>query len=385
MWLRVLGEFVSRAHQASTCRPRPPGLWRDLPGAIGLLLASGFLAPVQVYADEPAIESLWSGSAHADDSSESFRHWDKEGEIPTGCASCHSTTGFLDFLGEDGSAAGTVEHAARTGTVIECASCHNDALRQLDKVVFPSGLSVTDTGTSTSCTLCHQGRMSTPGVNENLEALPDDGVSADLSFMNIHYRAAAASLYGSEVRGGYEYAGKAYAARFTHPEPLNNCVGCHDPHALSVRSQQCTECHEGIAEDQLASIRLGSPDHDGDGDTTAGVSVELANLHRLLYDAITLYATGVSKSPVVYDSGSYPYFFQDTDANGQVDEGEAVFPNRYQSWTPRLLRAAYNYQFVAKDPGSWAHNPRYAAQLLIDSIEDLQESIDLDTPAMIRQ
>ena len=45
--------------------------------------------------------------------------------------------------------------------------------------------------------------------------------------------------------------------------------------------------------------------------------------------------------------------------------------NHYQSWTPRLLRAAYNYQYVSKDPGAFVRNPHYILQVLYDSLEDL--------------
>jgi len=75
-----------------------------------------------------------------------------------------------------------------------------------------------------------------------------------------------------------------------------------------------------------------------------------------------------------HEDHSYPYFFADSDGSGAIEEGEAKYPNRYQSWTPRLLRAAYNYQFVAKDPGAYTHNPFYAMQLLHDSIADLAEA-----------
>ena len=45
---------------------------------------------------------------------EAFRHWDEDvpQEVSTRCAKCHSTHGYLDFLGEDGTAAGTVDNAA---------------------------------------------------------------------------------------------------------------------------------------------------------------------------------------------------------------------------------------------------------------------------------
>jgi hypothetical protein len=40
----------------------------------------------------------------------------------------------------------------------------------------------------------------------------------------------------------------------------------------------------------------------------------------------------------------------DTNANGVVDPEEAVRENAFTGWTPRLLRAAYNYQWASKDP-----------------------------------
>jgi len=61
-----------------------------------------------------------------------------------------------------------------------------------------------------------------------------------------------------------------------------------------------------------------------------------------------------------------------------------VFPNRYQSWTPRLLKAAYNYQFVAKDSGAFAHNPHYVIQLMIDSIESLSVVSEIETTGFQR-
>ncbi len=48
--------------------------------------------------------------------------------------------------------------------------------------------------------------------------------------------------------------------------------------------------------------------------------------------------------------------------------------NRWVDWTPRLLKAAYIYQFIQKDPGAFAHNPKYAIQMLYDALEDLNKS-----------
>jgi len=52
-----------------------------------------------------------------------------------------------------------------------------------------------------------------------------------------------------------------------------------------------------------------------------------------------------------------------------VDADEANAKNGYASWTPNLLRAAYDYQYSVKDPGVFAHNADYILQVLYDSIE----------------
>jgi hypothetical protein len=41
-----------------------------------------------------------------------------------------------------------------------------------------------------------------------------------------------------------------------------------------------------------------------------------------------------------------------------------------------MLKAAYNFQMSKKDPNGYIHNPIYIAQLLIDSITDLDKSKD---------
>ena len=80
-------------------------------------------------------------------------------------------------------------------------------------------------------------------------------------------------------------------------------------------------------------------------------------------------------TPIIYASHNYPYYFIDTNANGAVDEGENIYPNLYVGWTPRLLQAAYNYQYASKDPGAFAHNSKYVIQVLYDSLEDMGRDV----------
>ena len=307
-------------------------------------------------------EAQWAGSAHANASAEAFVHWDADdpAEVPASCAKCHSTPGFLDFLGTDGSAFGSVEAAAPIGTVVECEACHNSATVDLTSVVFPSGAEVTGLGPEARCMQCHQGRASTVSVNDSIvnagldPAADMDTVSEDLGFTNIHYYAAAATQFGTWAMGGYEYEGNSYDSKFDHVEGYNTCVSCHDSHTLEVKFEECTACHNDLnSPEDLVNIRMPGSlvDYDGDGDMSEGIFFEIEDMRAVLIDSMMMYATEVGGTAIVYDDHTYPYFFIDGDGNGEISEGEAAFPNKYNAWTPRLAKAAYNYQASLKDPG----------------------------------
>lgn len=207
------------------------------------VLAGQASASVPAQAEEPGEIDLstlvipfldeWLSSSHADISSTSFRYWDNNdpAEIPPACAKCHSTGGYLDFLGEDGSEPGVVNTPHAVGSVVECAACHNPTTLTKDSVVMPSGIELTGLGDDARCIECHSGRQSTTSVNAAIEkaAVEDDVVSADLSFLNIHYYAAAATKYGTLAKGGYEYAGVRYDANFAHVDGFETCTECHIP------------------------------------------------------------------------------------------------------------------------------------------------------------
>jgi len=360
----------------------------------GILLVTAALA-LGVGAQEPpsdphgepptflrGLYDAWVASPHAQADAEAFVHWDAEGEIPETCAQCHSTPGYLDFLGADGSAAGTVDAPAPIGTVINCDACHNRTAASLSSVTFPSGVELVNLNESARCMVCHQGRASGNSVTVALEEAGMsedlDTVSEDLGFINIHYYAAASTLYGAEVQGGYQFAGLSYQIRSDHVEGYNTCTDCHSAHTLEVRVTECTTCHEDVetAED-LRSIRMvGSlVDYDGDGDVEEGIAGEIETLQEMLYATIQAYASEVAGTPIVYDDHAYPYFFVDTNANGELDEGEAVFPNAYKAFTGRLVQATYNFQVTKKDPAGYVHNPKYHIELLIDSIEALNSAL----------
>ena len=320
-------------------------------------------------------QSLFANSGHADAAAEAFRHWDEDDPplVPTGCAKCHSLGGFQDFAAD-----GVVDAAAQPGP-FDCDLCHTSkeggrsTLRIFDSVTFPSGAMIENLGVESVCMQCHQGRASTDSVNSAIASagVGDDTSSSRLRFTNIHYFAAAATMYGTLVRGGYQYAGQSYDAKFSHVDGFAECVDCHNPHSLEIKTERCATCHPYVkGEDQLHDIRwYGSLiDYDGDGNISEGIYYEVKGVQAKLYSAIVAYGTNVVGVPIAYSEGSYPYFFIDSNGNGVVDSTETT---GYNAFTPRLLRACYNYQTVQKDPGGFAHGGKYFLELMYDSMADL--------------
>ena len=328
-------------------------------------------------------------SGHADAKAVAFNDWNtaKPQEVPTACARCHTSAGFQEFISTGHVAKGI---PAPAGT-LECMTCHNVTATGLVSVTFPSGKVVnTSMAGEALCMTCHQGRESKVSVDKQINGtfkvtdqdavvgpMVTNGVTTTFGFRNIHYFAAGATLYGSEAQGGYEYDGKVYDPKFRHVEGLDTCTACHDQHATSVKVESCTECHQGVktVDDLKNNREPGSlVDYNGNGNVKEGIYYELTGLQDILYSSIQMYANEVAKTPIVYDAAAYPYWFV-AGADGKPIKDAKGSAVAYNQWTARLLKAAYNYQLSAKDPGAFAHNAKYVMQLLHDSIDDLNGKI----------
>jgi hypothetical protein len=264
------------------------------------------------------------------------------------CVSCHTGEGFVDNLARKPPTPHFIPPTEKN--FLNCATCHDSAapaakghVRQIDNVVFPSGLSVTTGGNSKICFNCHTGRKSKASVDA---AVPTGGVY-NFGDVDPHLLPVAAVLYGPEAQGGYEYPGRSYF--FVPFHAFLSCTGCHmaagpsgnwnlGGHTNVMKSGSalnttgCIQCHGTVA-----SFDVHGNDRQG----------ELNTLLAMLDAALA--AQGVVKaSPFVS-----PYFTNIT--------------------TAAELRAAYNYKFVTSDPGAHVHNWWYAAQLLYDSQDELDD------------
>ena len=161
--------------------------WGLFVGALILAVSAAASVLAQSTPLEIPFVKEWAASPHARVWEESFAHWNKEGVIPAVCAKCHSTCGLHDFLGLDGSKAGKVDKAALVGEGVTCVACHNNAIRKLTEVKFPSGITIERQSPDARCMLCHQGRQSTPQVNKALAKakVAADAVSPKLKFLNV--------------------------------------------------------------------------------------------------------------------------------------------------------------------------------------------------------
>ncbi len=316
-------------------------------------------------------------SGHFDPTAEPWRHFDEDGAVKAECARCHAPPSGLAIFLETG-ANPTEDQPLSYG--MSCETCHvgtdfgtDPPRKQVATVTFPGGKTITNPGGDDSflCMTCHQGRVGKADIDAAIAG------GGSLSFMNVHYLAAGGSLYGTEAQVAYEYPGKSYAGKFGHVGPETaECVYCHEVKAdrhsfLPTLRDECRLCHQESTPGDITTVRLArGDDYDGDGNTTERLKDEVAALSSALYAEIQA-AAATDGNPIVFDPVTYPYFFHDTNGNGVAEPSEVSFGNRYTAWTPKLLKAAHNYQMSQKEPGNWAHNTQYTVQVIIDSIEDL--------------
>lgn len=310
---------------------------------------------------------------HFNGSGEPARHWDEDEEgVSASCSRCHGASEGFRFFVEYKVGREVLEQ----GNGLDCATCHDTfanvadpqdafSVLPLDSVWFPSLITVSRPGDKGNvCAQCHNGRASKPDVDARIAS------SSFTSAVSPHYLPAAAVKLGAQTKGGYEYDGRSYSSEWTNHLGGSSCVDCHSPantkHSMLIEDnlERCQLCHVGVtAPDQIRTGRHAT-DTDGDGDANEALEDELATLADALLTEMHDVAPTLCFAPNSY--------YKDNNASGRYcDPSEVSSTNRFRSFNPDLLKAAYNYLLWNNEPGAWAHNYDYIAQLLIDSVDDL--------------
>ena len=159
--------------------------------------------------DLAKITEAWLASPHADRSAEAFKHWneDKDRVVPGECATCHTSRGIMDYLGGDLRAVNVIDQPQPLGSTVDCATCHNAKSMALQSVVFPSGERIDGLGQEAICATCHQRRASGAEVTAAVAGKAADVVAGRLTFIHLHYKAAAATQLATAARSGHPAEG----------------------------------------------------------------------------------------------------------------------------------------------------------------------------------
>jgi hypothetical protein len=258
---------------------------------------------------------------------------------------------------------------------------------------------------------------------------------------NPHYLGAAATEFGSEAAGWFQYPGKTYVGHAAHVDQRKTvltpndaaaatCADCHDAHSLEIVETACTGCHGGRTATAMQSFvpswstlsvdatveagktalwtaistyaKLTNPGPagtvsvgkvlDGSGNVTYAGYTSTLDFYKngvgICFDNLTnaywfiassgdlnpeadgyCYDVGRNQVPCCQTKTGFGAKVVATDTNGSTTNPLAT------GLSPRLLRATFIYKFAMKEPGAWAHNGKYVAQVIFDAIEDLNAGI----------
>jgi hypothetical protein len=340
-----------------------------------------------------------------------------------GCTPCHSGTAFVPLTTR-----GVADTEPKT-SVIGCRSCHdlavpnstpntNDAaafaqVREFQpgyEFKFNSGatVDVAELGVNQICFECHKGR--TAGLtHENYNAqvaantytwkdnkgtsdTSDDETITELGTLNyaisyLHYAPAFATLFGDESKMVATYEGNTYAGRFLHPFAINGvqefgCVDCHNVHDTDgnnvaenkmVTSTSCSGCHAETG--AYPSVEFLQDRTQAYSEALLGTILDVMLTYvpnAADYDQRAgqlgpfLVALGAEADPAVQEEMLAEYI-----ETRQVGFPTAAIAKAATSWKVFTYEDGAPHGQVHGHGGSWAHNSKFARQVMYDAIKDL--------------
>ena len=237
-------------------------------------------------------------------------------------------------------------------------------------VTFPSGVVRKEPGNDNVCETCHRGREAKATVDAA------DRGRASRRFKNVHYLPAGRGQARLGRPRRLRVRRQDLRRRRCRTSGGTQCTSCHDP-VGSHHTFQITDAWDGTCRACHADAERRPeehPPHPHRSTTTATATPPSRWPPRsTAWRRATLAAMQAAAAApgLCYAPGVYPYFFKDTERRQDLQRRPRRWPpTPSPAWTPALVKAAFNYQLSRNDPGAWAHNFDYMAELLYDSAAD---------------
>ncbi|NVN98487.1 MAG: CxxxxCH/CxxCH domain-containing protein [Geobacteraceae bacterium] len=316
-------------------------------------------------ANNQTIRQEWKQTAHAAVGDNAFRSSDfKTQASSSNCPRCHTTTGFVKF--SSARAGGSWGVATDyTKEVITCRACHSDIATGTVRTMTPvkpfanyTAFQNANFGTSNVCADCHSGR---DAANRRIAVMSNFSIA--LSY-GSHYLPAAGTVQGVT---GYAFPGRSYSLTDnSHGKvgTLNaNSTGTDGPCATCHMTATDKHSFAAITKDVSGAVATIKTNICNSCHSTSLPAATLDAKRLSFNNAMDVLKATLADKGFVWNSTTLTF---NTTAGGTIIKwglktGDQASRNKYG--------AATNYRLFIAEPGAYVHNPEYARQLIVDSID----------------
>lgn len=368
-------------------------------GYLGLLVfVLCFIVVGFSVAQNPSVE--WQKSKHAvKELAADEATWEGRKEDAAHCGRCHSEQGFRAWLPQllkgdagpfkkpDGSKADEayIKSLGLTKDKVQpitCAACHSGgaALRIKDNVpLLPNGLAIRAVGKGALCMACHNTRngrkaWDTPDPKNYLQ--PHDAAQTDVIlgknvfFYNdtgdtasphaVFTGDACVTCHKQLSKGGHVF--KPVGCTACHGQKINGAFV--QTGTVELIKQLGTEIQKKVmvAKDKIACVTSWDPKADKDTPNTAidGKQIKSVEIPPGIHGQISL--------KFILQDGKAVYSQMGNIKDACGEQGKPVFAT-----SDPVVRALWNYLLFEYDGSKGVHNPRFARNVLIATINEMSK------------
>jgi len=328
---------------------------------IGMSVDAGVCLQCHDSATHHMVGTYWKESAHSTMPASGLSAAGRG----AGCSPCHNGVALVKYAknpanpGYDG--------VADNIPSISCTTCHDphsasheNQIRIVEVDTLKNGYKppVGAGGKGALCMTCHRGRYNSQTQVDGYMAIYGITGKAYPSRIYPHYSPQTDMFFG---QNSYDFGVVTLRGVMTHEGVEDACVTCHMPprtynadHAMNMSTNgidkvtACKSCHGNI--NSFEDIKARS-DYDGNG----VVESSMKEIDGLLIKLANLLPKDIHGDVVEL-----------ADATTRVADSTAIATSVYGK---RVFPGIWNYYYVAHDWSHGAHNPKYAIQLLNNTIQ----------------